>query len=141
MVKNLKNPFYLSLTLQYTTMRQNQIKNVSYLKDRRRDLRNNPTSAEATLWSALKNSQLKNRKFRRQHSIENYVVDFYCPAEKLIVELDGQAHFDPGGMQYDAERDSRLAELGNTILRFENKYVFSDLDGVLAEIADYFGRI
>ena len=70
-------------------MRNNQKHNLSYFKEARKILRNNSTSAEATLWNILKNSQLDGRKFQRQHSIENFVVDFYCSAEKLIVELDG----------------------------------------------------
>ncbi|MFI5384261.1 MAG: endonuclease domain-containing protein [Methanosarcina thermophila] len=73
-------------------MRQNQIKNISYLKARRKELRENLTPAEAALWNVLKSSQFKNRKFRRQHSIGKYIVDFYCPAEKLIIELDGAVH-------------------------------------------------
>ncbi len=119
-------------------MRQNQVNNVNYLKDRRKSLRNNLTPAEAKLWSALKNSSFKDRKFRRQHSIENYIVDFYCPAEKIIVELDGQVHMDPMQAQYDTERDKRLSELGNKVLRFENKFVFNDLDGVLRVIEEHF---
>ena len=122
-------------------MRQNQVNNVDYLKDRRRSLRNNLTPAEAKLWSVLKNSGLKNRKFRRQHSIENYIADFYCAAEKIIIELDGQPHFNTGQAYYDAERDKRLGELGNKILRFENKLVFIDLEGVLREIESNFGQV
>ncbi len=119
-------------------MRQNQIHNVNYLTYRRRSLRNNLTPAEAKLWSILKNSGFHDKKFRRQHSIENYIVDFYCPTEKIIIELDGQVHFEPAQMQYDMERDKRLTELGNTILRFENKLIFKDLEGVLQQIKNNF---
>lgn len=70
----------------------NEIHNRKYLKQRRKDLRNNATISEKRLWIALKKSQLKGRKFRRQHSIENYIVDFYCPSEKLIIEVDGNMH-------------------------------------------------
>jgi len=122
-------------------MRQNQIKNVSYLTDRRKSLRNNLTPAEAKLWTVLKNSAFKDRKFRRQHSIENYIVDFYCPSEKLIIELDGQVHFNTDQMAHDAERDKRLTELGNKILRFENRMVFVALDEVLAEIERNFRQV
>ena len=96
-------------------MRQNQIKNVTYLKDRRKDLRNNLTPAEATLWKYLKGSTLKDRKFRRQHSIGNYIVDFYCPEEKLIIELDGEVHNDPMQAVYDAERSEWLISMGNNL--------------------------
>ena len=119
-------------------MRQNQIKNVSYLKDRRKALRSNLTAAETALWKALKGSALKNRKFRRQHSIENYIVDFYCPEEKLIIELDGAVHNDPMVSFHDHERSERLIALGNKIIRFENKLVFTQLENVLDAIAANF---
>ena len=64
------------------------------LRDRRKKLRNNPTQAEGFLWGYLKNSQLEGRKFRRQSSINNFIVDFYCPEENLVIELDGDFHFD-----------------------------------------------
>ena len=66
------------------------------------------TTAEATLWKVLKNGSLQNRKFRRQHSIGKYIVDFYCPAEQLIIELDGEVHNDPMRSSADAERDQNL---------------------------------
>ena len=119
-------------------MRQNQIKNVPYLEARRKQLRSNLTPAEAKLWTILKNSTFKGKKFRRQHSIENYIVDFYCPSEKLIIELDGQVHFNTEQLNLDAIRDARLYTLGNKILRFENKLVFEALDFVLSEIEKNF---
>jgi len=64
-----------------------QINNRPELKKFRKNLRNNSTSAEATLWTYLQKSQLDGRKFKRQHSVENYILDFYCPSEKLCVEL------------------------------------------------------
>ena len=69
--------------------RNERIHNRERLRVLRRALRNNATNAEAILWRYLKRRQLKGRKFRRQHSIGPYIVDFYCPAEKLAVELDG----------------------------------------------------
>jgi very-short-patch-repair endonuclease len=60
--------------------------------EKRRKLRNNPTYAEKYLWYELRNSQLGGRKFRRQVSFGNYIVDFYCPAEKLAIELEGEGH-------------------------------------------------
>ena len=105
-------------------MRQNQKHNVSYLKEFRRNLRNNLTSAEAALWCLLKNSQLQGRKFRRQHSIENYIVDFYCPSEKLIIEVDGSIHDNQGVANADYIRDLILESLGFKVLRIENQLVF-----------------
>ncbi len=99
------------------------------------ELRTNSTSAEATLWHHLKARKLYGKKFRRQHSIENYIVDFYCPQEKLIVELDGKDHYGTGGQEYDAARDARLKKLGFRILRFENRMIFEETAIVLKEIS------
>ena len=116
------------------------IHNRKHLKDRRRTLRNNLTPAEAKLWTYLKNSQLENRKFRRQHSIENFIVDFYCPSESLVIELDGQHHFDSFGAasEIDIKRDDRLSKLGIHVIRFENKDVFEQPDFVLTSIKELF---
>ncbi len=84
--------------------------NKKSLKNYRKDLRNNQTSAETRLWMLLKKKQLEGRKFRRQHSINNFIVDFYCPSEKLIIELDGQVHYNPVSEQEDFKRDSILKE-------------------------------
>ena len=73
--------------------RENQIKNLDYLKKYRRNLRKKLTPSEAALWSLLKNKQVFDLKFRRQTSIENYIVDFYCPQLKIVIELDGEPHF------------------------------------------------
>ena len=72
---------------------KNVINNKPELKPLRKQLRNFSTSAEAVLWTHLQKSQLQNRKFRRQHSIGNFIADFYCPSEKLVIELDGEDHF------------------------------------------------
>ncbi len=70
-----------------------QLHNKPSLKEERKALRNNLTEAEYLLWQYLKGKKLSGRKFRRQHSFENYIMDFYCPAEKPAIELDGQHHF------------------------------------------------
>ncbi len=116
----------------------NNIHNRKYLETRRKDLRNNSTSAEATLWKSLQKSQLDGRKFRRQHSIKNYIVDFYCSSEKVIVELDGAYHLNFANQNKDFERDKQLNQLGFKVIRFENKEVFENLEGVLNEIKKYF---
>jgi very-short-patch-repair endonuclease len=72
--------------------------------------------AEAVLWNKLKSKNLDGRKFRRQHSIGKYIVDFYCPSEKLIIELDGDPHGDPVQVWKDTIRDKYLEELGFTVL-------------------------
>ena len=70
----------------------------------------------------LQKRQLKGRKFRRQHSIENFIVDFYCPEEKLIIELDGEIHKNATAEEKDRKRDKRLEELGFKIIRFKIKW-------------------
>ena len=104
------------------------------LKEFRKKLRKNLTPAEAVLWTALQKKQLEGRKFRRQHSIGNYIVDFYCPAEKLVVELDGSEHFTPEGEDNDIERDEYLNNLGIKVLRYENGEVFNHVEAVLEDI-------
>jgi very-short-patch-repair endonuclease len=117
-----------------------QINNRKELKDRRRELRNNLTPAEATLWILLQRKRLEGRKFRRQHSVGYYILDFYCPAEKLAIELDGQPHFEEAQIKYDEKRTQYLNSLGITVVRFENEEVFRSPEGVLAEIKKYFNH-
>ena len=119
-------------------MKNKPIHNRKHLESFRKELRENLTPAEAFLWKNLQKRQLKGRKFRRQHSIENFIVDFYCPEEKLIIELDGEIHKNATAEEKDWSRDKRLEELGFKVLRFENKMVFDFLPSVLKEIEDNF---
>ncbi len=116
------------------------IHNRKYLKPYRKALRKNLTPAEAFLWTYLSKKQLEGRKFRRQHSIENYILDFYCPEEKLAIELDGQVHEYENQELRDSERDRRLEELGIRVLRFENRFVFDKLAMVLELIKAEFKK-
>ncbi|HEX6279783.1 MAG TPA: DUF559 domain-containing protein [Pyrinomonadaceae bacterium] len=110
-----------------------------YLQTFRTELRKNLTPAEASLWKVLKGSQLEGRKFRRQHSIGDYILDFYCPAERLAVELDGQVHRSERAELYDYERKLFLNYYGILVLRFENFLVFDELEYVLGNIRYWFG--
>ncbi len=101
-------------------------------------LRNHATPAERALWQMLKGSRLEGRKFRRQHSVGSFILDFYCPAERLAVELDGAVHDDPARQSYDAERQRELEAFGVRVLRFENRAVLEAPDTVLAAIAEAF---
>ena len=114
--------------------------NRKYLKFYRSELRNKSTSAEAELWNILKSKKLNARKFRRQHSIGNYIVDFYCASEKLVIELDGNSHKEYAKIEKDKKRDQYLEGLGITILRFENRLVFQDPEFVKQEIRKIFER-
>jgi very-short-patch-repair endonuclease len=105
----------------------------------RRELRSHLTPEESYLWSFLQRRQLGGRKFRRQHSVGPYVLDFYCPAEKLAVELDGASHDHDAAQDYDARRTGFLDKLGIRTLRFENRDVRKNLEGVLMAIERAFG--
>jgi len=115
------------------------LNNLPYLKTFRKKLRNNLTPAEAALWKLLQKKQLDGRKFRRQHSVVNYILDFYCPAEKLAIELDEQGHFEASQAEYDNDRDLFLKHCGIKVLRFENKWIWENTEGLLQAIKNEFG--
>lgn len=119
---------------------KNRIHNYKHLEKRRKKLRNNATSAESFLWKYLQQKKLDGKKFRRQHSITNYIVDFYCPSEKLIVELDGEIHNNISQQNYDFERTQKLEALGFKVIRYENKQVFENLERVLEDINTHFSK-
>ncbi|MBK9760888.1 MAG: DUF559 domain-containing protein [Flavobacteriales bacterium] len=108
------------------------------LKEVRRSLRSNATSSEAVLWSSLSGSKLDGRKFRRQYGIGPLVLDFYCPSERLCVELDGSVHHDPTVSMNDQWRDEQLKALGIRTVRIENVELLANLDGVLDLIRKHF---
>jgi len=99
-----------------------------------KNLRNNATLPEKTLWSYLNKSQLENIKFRRQQPIGNYVVDFMAPREKIIIELDGNQHNKDDNIIYDRQRDNYLKNCGFTIIRIWNNDIFSNIEGVIEHI-------
>lgn len=115
-----------------------RIHSYKHLSEKREHLRANLTAAEAMLWKKLKSGQLAGRKFRRQHSIANYIVDFYCASEGLVVELDGAGHFNIIGALNDEERTRVLSAHGLKVIRFENAVLFKDIDWVLTEIEKAF---
>jgi very-short-patch-repair endonuclease len=104
----------------------------------RKRLRKNLTPAEAFLWTQLKSRKLQEKRFTKQHGIGNYIVDFYCASEKLIIELDGEVHYNPTAQEYDRKRTVYLERLGFKVIRFENKMVFINLPSVLKDITDNF---
>ena len=99
------------------------------------------TPAEAFLWTYLKSKNLDGRKFKRQHGIQQYIVDFYCAEEKLIIELGGEGHMNANAEEYDNDRIELIHSLGLKVIRFENKMVFEQLQSVLKEIRDNFTTI
>ncbi|RED48360.1 endonuclease domain-containing protein [Seonamhaeicola aphaedonensis] len=108
------------------------------LQEKRKELRKNLTPAEAFLWKHLKARQLNGKRFTKQHSIDNYIVDFYCASERLIIELDGEVHNNPIAQEYDLKRTTFLESLNYKVIRFENKMVFENLASVLQEIVLHF---
>jgi len=96
--------------------------------------RESPTYAEAILWKALKDKRLGGFKFRRQHPIRTYILDFYCHAARLAVEVDGGYHQNVEQRDYDARRTADLVEIGVSVIRFTNEEVINDLGAVLAAV-------
>ena len=103
-----------------------------------KDLRQAPTDAEARLWYFLRNRRLDNKKFRRQHAIGNYIVDFICVESELVIELDGGQHADLFAQQADEQRSAFLAERGLRVLRFWNNDVLRQTEVVLEQILQAF---
>jgi len=116
------------------TFQRRLIHNISKNDEKRSQLRNSLTPAEALLWRNLKKSQLNGKKFRRQHGIGPYIVDFYCPEVRLAVELDGAGHSSLLQRELDAKRDDLLSNFNVRVLRFENRLVFENLELVLNTI-------
>jgi len=102
--------------------------------DRARGLRQTMTDAERTLWRHLRNRQLSGLKFRRQHEIDRYIVDFVCTEALLIVELDGGQHADQ--VNYDERRTQQLEAMGYRVLRFWNNDVLVNIDSVLEVVME-----
>ncbi|MCF8296685.1 MAG: endonuclease domain-containing protein [Saprospiraceae bacterium] len=99
-------------------------------------LRKHMTEAELLLWNEIKSNKLDGYKFRRQHLVGRFIVDFYCHKAKLIIELDGEIHNEPEIAENDKEREKELISLGLKILRFSNKEVKENIQNILAEIRD-----
>jgi very-short-patch-repair endonuclease len=114
--------------------RRNLIHSNRRISEKRSSLRRNPTDAESVLWKNLNKSQLDGKKFRRQHSIGPYIVDFYCPEFRVAIELDGAKHMTLIGSEEDEKRDEFLGKLNVRVIRFENRLVFESLELVLNAI-------
>jgi very-short-patch-repair endonuclease len=102
---------------------------------RARELRRPMTPQEIKLWQRLRNKQLYGLKFRRQHPIFRFILDFLCFRYKLVVEIDGAGHFDPDQQAYDEARTEWLEQRGFRVIRFTNRDVDTNIEGVVQEIA------
>ena len=106
------------------------------LLERAREMREKATSAEAFAWELFRNRQFLGLKFRRQHQIGNYIVDFYCHEKRLVVELDGPVHDSDERRTMDRNRDAYLESLGMTVVRIKNQHLLQHTREALNEIAD-----
>jgi very-short-patch-repair endonuclease len=103
------------------------------LKHAAREHRKEPTPAEKALWQGLRNGALGAR-FRREHVIDGFIVDFVCLSCRLVIEVDGGIHDDPDQQAYDAQRTAHLVATGFTEIRFRNEEVLGTTKAVLAKI-------
>jgi very-short-patch-repair endonuclease len=111
------------------------------LKEPARSLRSNMTDAEQALWQRVRRKQIHGVQFYRQKPLLAFIVDFYCPAAKLVIELDGSQHYEPAHQAKDRERDAALAGLGLRVLRFDNRQVLLEMEAVLGVIAGLVGSL
>jgi very-short-patch-repair endonuclease len=107
-----------------------------HLKHNSRELRKNMTDAEIFLWSKIRMKQLNNCQFYRQKVIGYYIVDFFCPKYKLVIEVDGGQHYSDDMLNEDRKRDENLKSMGMKVLRFTNLDVLKNIDGVVARIIE-----
>jgi very-short-patch-repair endonuclease len=106
------------------------------LKEPARSLRRNMTTAEHCLWQRIRRKQVGGVQFYRQKPVLSFIVDFYCAAARLVIEVDGAQHYGREYLEKDASRDAALAELGLLVLRFSNAQVLQETDAVVGAIED-----
>jgi len=106
------------------------------LKQLSRQLRENMTDAERHLWAKIRMKQLKGYQFYRQKPIGDYIVDFFCPEAKLVIEVDGSQHFSDEMTEYDRIRNEYLSSLGLRVLRFTNTDVLTHIERVVENIEE-----
>ena len=121
-------------------LHKEKVNNLTDTKYLRRGLRTTATPAEITLWQYLKRSQVRGLKFRRQHSIGAYILDFYCPEIKLDIELDGDVHEAPLSYEHDMTRTNYLNQQGISVLRYHNDVVFKNVQGIIESILHFAER-
>ncbi len=102
-----------------------------------RELRKQLTPTELHLWLLIRNKQILSVPFYRQKVIGKYIVDFFAPSVKLVLEVDGSQHYEPEAIEQDLSRDTYLRELGLSVLRFDNQQVRSSVESVLHTIYEY----
>ena len=103
-------------------------------KEKRRFLRRNSTLAEKIIWLGIRRRQIEGERFLRQFSVKYYVLDFYCPKLRLVIEIDGETHETEEELEYDKHRQKYLESLGIIFQRFKNEEVFSNADKIIEKI-------
>jgi very-short-patch-repair endonuclease len=116
-------------------VKMTQLYNKNSEIEKRRLLRENITKAEKLIWDKIRDRQLEKCKFRRQYSVDKFVIDFYSPELKLGIEIDGESHFQQGAAEYDKARQEFIELAGIKFIRFTNNDVYANLSGVLESIA------
>ena len=106
------------------------------LKQYSRQLRGNMTDAERRLWAKIRMKQLKGYQFYRQKPVGDYIVDFFCPRAKLVIEVDGSQHFAGEMTEDDRIRDEYMSSFGLRVLRFTNTDILTHIDGVVESILE-----
>lgn len=101
------------------------------LKGNAQAFRQNLTDGELALWQRLRGKQLAGMQFYRQKPLGNYIVDFYAPKAKLVIEIDGSQHLEASNIEKDRERDKYLGNLGLTVIRFDGRQVLTETEAVL----------
>jgi len=98
------------------------------------ELRNNMTEAEKVLWEVLRNKRIFKARWKRQHPIDIFIVDFYCHKYKMVIEVDGEIHLDDEVKERDDGREHDIEKLGIKILRFTNKEIFEEMETIKSRI-------
>jgi len=106
----------------------------------RGSLRKDATDAERKLWSILRSRRMAGLKFFRQYGVGPFILDFYCPAQRLAIEVDGGQHADVYGQQRDIHRNRYLGELNIRVIRFWNNDVLQNIEGVGIKIREEAGK-
>ena len=118
-----------------SSLKRTQVINRPSEEEKRRLLRRNATPVETILWTRIRNSQISGAKFRRQVSVGPFVVDFYCAAVRLAIELDGSSHEGEAAAKYDAGRQMIIETQDITFLRFANEQIYHNCDSAIEIIA------
>lgn len=118
----------------------NRLYNLTSLKQRRRQLRQQQIPSESKLWMLLRNRQYRGLKWRRQHSIGWYILDFYCSELRLAIEIDGETHLAPGRDVRDAQRQRWIKQQGITVARFLSNDIINNFVGVIERLDEIVDR-